>query len=417
MEKSFAKWLCQEQKKLEWEDDKLAQKLQITDLDYLRELKRGVSLPSLLTAARAALAFKKSLRKVLEGLYKERKEGYRRKNKSRITKVTLLILPRIVSSKGKTLKDLAKDKDLSLSFLRGCVYGYFLPSKKAQRKLSQKLDIPLEDLERAVAKVKEKLQKPKRGVNLGWRKSKEFKFRTAQMIYKTRLAQGLSQKIVAIKAGLNPVTLARLESGQRLLSIQLILAIGRVLNCDLRKLTAYYIKDIEKLHQKTQLPSLRKFRTAKIIYFYRLLRGGMPMEELAKEASLSFATFWRFEESEKLISLSNLRKLAQLLRVEIPGFVLMKLWRQDLEDFEGGKIKAKRERLQKLVAKIPFYALTLREWEVLERRYGYTQDGQSWTQQEIANFYNVSRERIRQIEKRAREKIKKWQKTKINCWS
>ena len=54
--------------------------------------------------------------------------------------------------------------------------------------------------------------------------------------------------------------------------------------------------------------------------------------------------------------------------------------------------------------------LTPREREIIERRFLYAKD----TLEEIGEDYNLSRERIRQIEKKALEKLKK--KEKIRAW-
>ena len=53
------------------------------------------------------------------------------------------------------------------------------------------------------------------------------------------------------------------------------------------------------------------------------------------------------------------------------------------------------------------YKLNSKERDVLIMRYGLNNDGRKKTLDEIGSIYNVSRERIRQIETRAIAKLKK----------
>ena len=56
--------------------------------------------------------------------------------------------------------------------------------------------------------------------------------------------------------------------------------------------------------------------------------------------------------------------------------------------------------------------LSQKERDVLILRYGLDSSGQKRTLEEVSNYFNVSRERIRQIESRALSKLKKFAKQK-----
>ncbi len=54
-----------------------------------------------------------------------------------------------------------------------------------------------------------------------------------------------------------------------------------------------------------------------------------------------------------------------------------------------------------------FHLLKPRERLVLERRFGFTEDGQTWTLEQIGRELNITRERVRQIEENALKRIRK----------
>lgn len=67
-----------------------------------------------------------------------------------------------------------------------------------------------------------------------------------------------------------------------------------------------------------------------------------------------------------------------------------------------------RERIEELLQ-----SLTDRERQVLELRFGL-KDGKTRTLEEVGKYFDVTRERIRQIEGKALVKLKKSAKTLIN---
>lgn len=69
--------------------------------------------------------------------------------------------------------------------------------------------------------------------------------------------------------------------------------------------------------------------------------------------------------------------------------------------FEMMAAAADRSTVAELLAAIP-----PREREVIEKRFGLDESGREWTLQEIADQHELSRERIRQIEKRAMRRLR-----------
>lgn len=81
-----------------------------------------------------------------------------------------------------------------------------------------------------------------------------------------------------------------------------------------------------------------------------------------------------------------------------------------LGDFIGGKEGAVREALKRLqkeeLRRILEERLSFREREILKLRFGLEKGGQTLTLEEVGERFNLSRERIRQIEKEALEKLR-----------
>ena len=159
------------------------------------------------------------------------------------------------------------------------------------------------------------------------------------------------------------------------------------------------------------------------------IKRGISQIELMKETGINSATICSIENCRKYPDKKQRRKLAEffgvreeLLFPEWLGFVADELSSCQTEKIvEVGKLRLDSAEVLGLEApdtpnlsniiegaklkKIADEVLTLREQKIISTRYGF-EDGVSKTLEEVGNEFGATRERIRQIEQKAFEKIK-----------